>query len=67
MDLQLPKNPSPHRHPPAGSPSRQIEKTDHVNSRCGQLAQRIEIIDKNSPWGGLNIQKRKWCVKEILA
>jgi hypothetical protein len=25
------------------------------------------IIDKNSLWGGLNIQKRQFCVKGILA
>jgi hypothetical protein len=27
----------------------------------------IELIDKNSLWGGLNIQKRKLCVNGILA
>jgi len=27
----------------------------------------IELIDKNLFWGGLNIRKREFCVKVILA
>jgi hypothetical protein len=31
------------------------------------VRQKLLAIDKNSLWGGLNIQKRELCVKGILA
>jgi len=46
-----------------------IENEVNIAGNMGgyQDVLHLPIIDKNSLWGGLNIQKRQLCVQEMLA